>query len=176
MSPLRLSPLPTIRPGDDDGSRMYEREGFVDEAVVSALRRDQDGPFRSISHPSDLVLAADDLDFAGWHSNAAPQQAMIGGAVLFAGLPRRPDPPLLNEPGLGTPHSGNHRWWLAGLAGAFSTLLFSLVLVNLSTRPGSAIGVLFVPEPPERVAAPMAEKPDMPKPAAELTEVSRIRP
>lgn len=108
-----------------------EREGFVDEAVVMALMT---GPLpsRSVAFPEDLALSADDLDFAGWRlSPTLPRVSEV-----TRDIPRRASPPFIEEPGIGAPHLGAHRWWLAGLAGVLSTLLFSVLLLNLSSRPG----------------------------------------
>lgn len=135
MNPLRLSLLPSIRSNEESGSLQMEREGFVDEAVVLALIN---GPRhqRSTGCREDLALAADDLDFAGWQLPATPRAraAEIPPQVINA-IIRRATPPTLQEPGIGMPHQGTHRWWLAGLAGAFSTMLFSLLLLTLSSRP-----------------------------------------
>jgi hypothetical protein len=135
MNPLRLSLLPSIRANDESGSLQMEREGFVDEAVVLALINGPRHP-RSTACPEDLALAADDLDFAGWQLPATPRARTteIPPQVISA-IVRRATPPTLEEPGIGTPHQGTHRWWLAGLAGAFSTMLFSLLLLTLALRP-----------------------------------------
>jgi hypothetical protein len=135
MKSLHLSMLPSVRQNDESGSLRMEREGFVDEVAVQALLS---GPthLRSSAHTEDLALAADDLDFAGWQVPSTPvvRPAEFPPQVIDA-IVRRAAPPLLNEPGIGSPHFGSHRWWLAGLAGAFSTSLFALLLVTLSSRP-----------------------------------------
>jgi hypothetical protein len=57
-----------------------EKEGLVDEAVVMALISDTHSE-RSMAYPEDLALAAEDLDFAGWHlpatQAAGPRAAEI---------------------------------------------------------------------------------------------------
>jgi hypothetical protein len=143
MNPLKLSPLPTIRAENESESRRFEREGFVDEAVVAAMTLPPQPGGRTAADPEDLILAADDLDFAGWQIPvAAPWQILDSNPP--AELPsRRPAPPLIREPGLGHPHSGSHRWWLAGLAGALATLLFALLLLTLATRHDSYFETLF---------------------------------
>lgn len=147
MNSLRLSPLPSIRPSDESSSRTMEKQGFVDEAVVMALLTDNHSG-RSVAYPEDLALAADDLDFAGWQlpatQAARPRAAEIPPHVINA-IVRRASPPLIAECGIGTPHQGNHRWWLAGLAGVLSTMLFTLLLLTLSSRPGASSGPLPPP-------------------------------
>lgn len=130
MKSLPISALPSLRTEEPTGERIMERDGFVDDSVVLAIVA---GPntCRQNSVPADLALSADDMDFAGWclseslplHATRAPLESS-----------RRPALPELEEPGLGEPHHGSHRWWLAGLAGALSTLLFSLLLLSLSSR------------------------------------------
>ncbi len=134
MNPIQLSPLPSNRATEDSGPLQMEREGFVDEAVVLALVR---GPrhLRSTAYPADLALAADDLDFAGWQlPSAAPIRAPEIPPQVISAIVRRATPPTLEESGIGIPHRGSHRWWLAGLAGVLATMLFSLLLITLSSR------------------------------------------
>lgn len=177
MNPLRLSPLPSTRANDEPGSLLMESEGFVDEAVVTALMTGPDNS-RRVAYPEDLVLAADDLDFAGWQlSPALPvrRAAEVPPHVIDAIL-RRAAPPALEESGIGVPHRGNHRWWLAGLAGVLSTMLFSVLLLTLSSRPGTP----FERDPSPGVLT--AAKPTSPRTTGflpvspELTDVSTHRP
>jgi hypothetical protein len=175
MKSLRLSLLPSVRTNEESGSLQMEREGFVDEAAVLALLN---GPthLRSSSYPEDLALAADDLDFAGWQVPSAPvsRPAEFPPQVIDA-IVRRATPPLLNESGIGSPHHGSHRWWLAGLAGAFSTLLFSVLLVTLSSRPH------LKPEPAPassiaRQSVPATQQQSLPETTPELTAASLRQP
>jgi hypothetical protein len=177
MKSLRLSLLPSVRPPEESGSLRMEREGFVDEAAVLALLS---GPthLRSSSYPEDLALAADDLDFAGWQIPTAPvaRPAEFPPQVIDA-IVRRASPPSMNEPGIGSPHLGSHRWWLAGLAGAFSALVFSVLLVTLSSRPNltpettPAPATASHPRPPSAQEAPPAARA-----TPELTDASTLRP
>ena len=139
MTPLHLSPFPSLRTDEIPGTRITEREGFVDDEVVMALVA---GPATQRNTPisAELALAVDDMDFAGWCLTPAPPVSRDKPTPQFSSpvvsQPQsRPAPPIQNEPGLDAPHSGSHRWWLAGLAGALSTLLFSLLLLSLSSRP-----------------------------------------
>jgi hypothetical protein len=170
MTSLRLSPLPSIRLEEDSPSLQMEREGFVDEAVVAAL---VSGPQcgRSAPHPEDLVLAVDDMDYAGWQlSPASPFRGAEVPPQVVDAIMRRAQPPVVDEPGIGIPHLGNHRWWLAGLAGAMSTLLFSVLLLTLATRSGMSFHSLTSPKPLiiSSKAAP-APKTDAAQPTPELT-------
>lgn len=147
MNSPRLSPLPTIRPSDESGLITMEKGGFVDESVVAALISDTHSG-RSMAYPEDLALAADDLDFAGWQLPAThairPRAAEIPPHVINA-IVRRAAPPLIAEPGIGNPHHGSHRWWLAGLAAVLSTMLFTLLLLTLSSRTGASSGPMIQP-------------------------------
>lgn len=175
MNPLPLRPLPSLRFDEKSRAQLMEMEhdGFVDEAAVTALMAGPRQP-RNSGFPEDLALAADDLDFAGWRLGPAPRSrgAEVPPQVIDA-IVRRASPPP--EPGLGLPHHSGQRWWLAGLAGVLTTLLFSLLLLSLSTRSE------VLPEPPS-LATILASQPPAPAkqlstgPAPELTEVSSSRP
>lgn len=175
MNPLQLSPIPSSRSEDESASLLMEREGFVDEAVVTALlTRPLHAP-RSTGHPEDLALAADDLDFAGWQtiSRQDHRRSEVPPQVIDA-IVRRAAPPVVEEPGLGQPHAGSHRWWIAGLAGALSTMLFALLLVTLSGRANMGVeGIL----PPKSLltAKPVPVKEAAEEKQAELTDVSAER-
>lgn len=176
MQPLTLSPLPILRAGDESGLLMIEREGFVDEAVVSALMFGPVSASRQAPYPADLALAADDLDFAGWQLSPLPESRQIQVHAEIEQPLRRPAPPVIEEPGLGSPHSGSHRWWLAGLAGILSTMLFSLLLINLSSRPGNHLEVFFAPRPPAKSQTMPAANMDLEKMAAELVDIFTADP
>ncbi|MEX1114022.1 MAG: hypothetical protein WEB53_02155 [Akkermansiaceae bacterium] len=174
MNSLRLSPLPSIRAEGDSDSRRFERDGFVDEAVVAAMACHREIGLRKVANLEDLVLAADDLDFAGWQLPAAvPVQNVARHTPM--GIPlRRPAPPVVDEPGLGQPHSGSHRWWFAGLAGILSTMLFSLLLLTLATRQGSQFEPLL--QLPTDSAPPAALHVTEPESTPDLAETSAAKP
>lgn len=174
MNRLNLSPFPSLRSDEASSIPLMEKDGFVDDAVVLALVAGTSSA-RSFADPGDLALAADDMDFAGWRlpgsmRSPAPELKELKGAPYE--FPRRPAPPLLDEPGLGEPHHGSHRWWLAGLAGALSTMLFSVLLLSLSARSASdtdGLSIIRLREKPRVSPAAMPE----PAPAPpELTDLS----
>lgn len=174
MTRLNLSPLPSLRSDGDSRGTVSSKDGFVDDSVVMALVA---GPsiHRGISDQSDLALAADHLDFAGWclsHSSPVPVSAPRRPVPSDCAI-TRPTPPVSDEPGLGEPHRGHHRWWLAGLAGAVSTMLFSVLLISLSARysmrPDDHVFVETLASP--KPVAP-AEKVVPGRPAPQLTEVA----
>ena len=178
MNSLRLSLLPSLRANEESGALQMEREGFVDEAAVLALISGPRQP-RSAACHEDLALAADELDFAGWQlPTARKTRATEIEPQVIAATIRRATPPVLEEPGIGIPHAGTHRWWLAGLAGAFSTMLFSLLLLTLSSRPPAPLGPESLPSTMTRASAmPTAPQVVTAKEVApELTDASTRRP
>ena len=172
MKHLKLSILPSLRTHEESSMPVMERDGFVDESVVLALVA---GPTltRQLADPGELVLSADDMDFAGWRlSNALPEHATRAVSFPSEASYRRPALPVLDEPGLGDPHHGSHRWWLAGLAGALSTMLFSLLLLTLSSRDNSNTDRLsIIKMPPPNSEKSTMPKTDTSKETPELTEV-----
>ena len=128
MQPLKLSPLPSAIPAEENPSVIRSECGFVDEAVVRTLMA---GPVFSPQFENerpDAIVQANALDFAGW---CLPAPAAVTGAP---GITRRPSPPVLTKPGLDEPHRGPHGWWLAGMAGATCSLLFALLILQLSAH------------------------------------------
>ncbi len=175
MTRLPLNPLPSVRFDQDSSVPVVEREGFVDDAVVLALVAGPPSAQRPLPQAAALALAADDMDFAGWclPSASHPQSFALGPSPLPTST-QRPAPPAQEEPGLGEPHQGNrHRWWLAGLAGGISSLLFSLLLLSLSSRISTHSGNPFIvetlaePKPVLPVGNPAPEVP-----APQLTGIS----
>lgn len=138
MTPLSLAPLPTTRADEDSIPWKNGQVGFVDDAVVARLLSPV-GASRRGSCPEDLVLAADDMDFAGWQLAPAPSPSAFRGTDDIIETPplsfRRATPPAAMESGTGSLNGSSHRWWLAGLAGVLAALLVTLLLLVLSSRP-----------------------------------------
>lgn len=174
MNRLKLSVLPTLRNETAGEISLMEREGFVDDAVVMALLTGPVQP-RTLANPNDLALPADDMDFAGWRLSKSLPERSIQQVSPFSAADDlseppvcRAAPPTLDEPGLGDPHRGTHRWWLAGLAGVLSTLLFSVLLLSLSNRSRLDIeGFSIIRKP----VVPATE-PVRPQPSAAETELT----
>ncbi len=172
MKPLSLSPLPTLRADDISGTFQMEREGFVDDGVIVQMMIGT-LPGRSVADPADLALAADDNDFAGWQLTATTfSRTMTAAPETPHSIFRRAAPPVVEEPGLDAPHQGEHRWWLAGLAGVLSTLLFSLLLLSLSSRPGTHFETLLIPRMLTTARPTPDQKPETPNLTPELTDIS----
>ena len=175
MNRTRLTMLPSQRYDNPSEMPVMERDGFVDDAVVLALLA---GPIqtRQLADSGDLVLSADDMDFAGWElSRSLPRHATEAVYRPKENAIRRAAPPELEEPGLGEPHRGNHRWWLAGLAGALSTMLFSVLLLSLSSRDAADSEDFSVIRLPAKSQADPNRKSVPSSTAQELTDVSPLK-
>lgn len=160
-TPLPLSPFPAL-PRAAAAGRMFVRtpaamEGFVDEEVIHRLvartpLETCPQAFRFAVVPADLVLPAEEQDYAGGlASTAIPQRSEMpagqAGRVPLAS--RRATAPVLEKPGQA--HRGGQRWWLAGIAGAFATTLIAVVLLTLTQPP---VPSLPVPTTPPASAKP----------------------
>lgn len=166
MNRLDLTPLPRIHPEDGSCPAEEPKEGFVDEEVAMALVAGPDTT-RLERNSADLALAAD-MDFAGWCLSTAlppvtrasveePVEEHAGDSVAEG---RRPAPPTVGEPGIGESHRGGHRWWLAGLAGAVSTLMFVVLLFSLSARIPQEEGEVSRPHRPVEPVRVLSMTPD----------------
>ena len=126
MKPLCLNPFPTRRANDESAVNLIEREGFVDEAVVTALLRESHLG-RSIAYPDDLALAADDLDFAGWSlpKPLPTRSAEVPPQVIDAIIRRATFPRATRELRRHSP-----RPWLIGIA----LLLIAALIVLFAAR------------------------------------------
>jgi len=144
MSPLTLAPIPSPRSDNQSQSRFIEEEGFVDESVVRAVMLIQSAPFRRQSDPADLALAADDLDFAGWHAprqipvavpplpvlpehNAAPQSAKAKPVAFKL-------PPATQVSRRKAPVPMKSHSWIPICAGIFMLALSSILVAILATE------------------------------------------
>jgi len=130
MKQLCLRPLPVHRADENATSLKMERESFVDEARVTALVTGCHLG-RSVPYPADLALAADDLDFAGWRLSAAetPRCPEVPPHVIDA-IVRRTLPQIIGESGRGSSQTQSRWYWLTGIAGVLSTLLFIVMWLS----------------------------------------------
>lgn len=165
MKPLFLTPLPVHRADDQSSMLLMEREGFVDEAVVTALVTGSHLG-RSVADPDDLALAADDLDFAGWRiSKSVPVRSAEVPPQVIDAIVRRTLPPVTGEPRRGSSRSPGSRWWVAGVLSASP---FSTGVLALFRRVVRQFETLFSPR-----SKPVPVKNDEPvKMSNEVTEVS----
>ena len=179
MKPLELSHMPCPRTGDVVPPRMAG--GFVDEDVALSLITGPVAPRGRVRH-EDLALPADESDFAGWNLAAAPESALRPEKrelrppeTAVPDTYRRAQPPAMIEPGIGQPHRGGHRWWIAGLAGALSTFLFTVLLVSLSSRPIPLSEEILFSAPRMPTAKPTARPAEKTPEAPALTGIAAER-
>lgn len=169
MQRLQLRSLPCVRADHPNDMESYIVDGFVDEEAITRL---METPYarRQLPYPEDLVLPAGDEDFAGWRRKpASPFVAMADLAVVPDAPVKRAKPPQIDEPGIGLPVGSGHRWWLACVTGMMATLLFSMLLLSISSR-NSGGAPLVVPEPAKQTT--QAAEP----PAGIGLEITLLRP
>jgi hypothetical protein len=136
--------LPRETNDENNGSRRFDSEGFIDEQALSRViaRGAYD---RTGQQPAGMALSASGDDYAGWMLPVkSPFRGMTGGQTASA--PQRlPLPPTLHkgsEPGIDPAYQGGHRWWLFGMTGALTCGIMALTLFSLAPReemPGMAI-------------------------------------
>jgi hypothetical protein len=135
---MQLAPLPADRSGSPAEYGAQPIQGFVDEEVIASLiSRPSAGATRVAPSNTDLVLCSDPDDFAGWAIPAtSPFRAIAEKQDRGEPIPSVRSF-LAAEPGLGEPHRGNHRWWIAAAATAASSLIISLLFAHLGSRSPS---------------------------------------
>ncbi|WP_411826396.1 hypothetical protein [Luteolibacter sp. AS25] len=144
MDTLQLSPLPSESSDAAKGYRRLQDEGFVDESAVLAVIAKSCFE-RVYAKPEEMVLSSNPDDYAGWAlpvESPFRQMAEITTSPVteeileqrVAAAPKLPEVSGTFEPGISTPHSGNHRWWLFGVSGAMCCGIFSLMLLSLAQR------------------------------------------
>jgi hypothetical protein len=178
MATLDLRPLPVPTDSGDPptGGVELRSQAFVDDLVVMRLVAGE--PSSPPPAQQTFVVPGTEDDFAGWHPPGSPPRAALVSSGRVPGREVRVAPsPDEAEPGIGHGSPSGRGWWLAGLAGAFSALVFSVLLLSLSARdirpdadPASALR-----------GWPPVEQSPAPAPAAETTpvtgpELTRIPP
>ncbi len=153
MNPLTLTPFPAARSDTRSHSRLIEDEGFVDESVVRSVMLIQSAPVRRQGLPSDLALAADDLDFAGWH---APQQVPVvlpdlsEHSAEIARIASKPSLVMLRAPVPSKSH-GRLLIWVGSLMLCLSLLLIVLLAFERNFTFEGALEKIFPLSPATRV-------------------------
>ncbi len=130
---LALAPIPVSRMDNAGEHHVSVPDDFVDDDVIASLLSTPSVQRASSVH-SDLVLSSDDDDFAGWAVQRRSPFRIIAEQQERAALPETPIETDFSEPGLGRPHRGGHRWWIATATGISSALILSLLFSNLATR------------------------------------------
>ena len=129
---LQLAPIPVSRVDNAGERHVSIPDDFVDDDVIATLLRTPTVQRVSAVH-SDLALSSSEDDFAGWAVKRQSPFRIIAEQQERAALSDAVEPEF-NEPGLGRPHRGGHRWWIATATGISSALILSLLFSNLASR------------------------------------------
>ena len=130
--PMQLAPLPAVCTDDQRTSPATIPNGFVDDEVIASIIAMPES-YRSASSSSDLILSSDENDFAGWSvPRPSPFRAIAERQELS--IARQEEIPAEAEPGLGQPHRGQHRWWIAAAAGVSSAMILSLLFLSIGNQ------------------------------------------
>jgi len=130
--PMQLAPLPAICTEDHRTSSAAIPDGFVDDEVIASIIAMPEG-YRTTSSATDLILSSDENDFAGWSVPRPSPFRAIAERQEFSQA-RLETPAEEAEPGLGHPHQGQHRWWIAAAAGVSSAMILSLLFLTLGNQ------------------------------------------
>jgi len=130
--PMQLAPLPAVCTDDHRTSSAAIPDGFVDDEVIASIIAMPEA-YRSNSSPSDLILSSDENDFAGW---SVPRPSPFRAIAEKQELSVARSEAVLEEaePGLGQPHRGQHRWWIAAAAGVSGAMILSLLFLSLGDQ------------------------------------------
>jgi hypothetical protein len=165
VSPLQVSQLPFVRSEGNTHSVMMEQDGFVDEAVVNAMVSKPMGR-RSMAKPSDMVLSAEELDFAGWDFPVAavervPKPVAVPVAMIVRPVEADKVAPLKLSRAREQHPENTGRWWLAGLLGVIATIVFSLVLLKIIAPAAFKVTPPVVEEvaPPQNAEITFPQRP-----------------
>lgn len=142
--PMKLAPIPADRSENPAETATPLMDGFVDDAAIASLIAPENVRARLTSRSSDLALSSDENDFAGFTiRSASPFRAIAEKHELQVARQFS----VMEEPGLGEPHRGNHRWWIAAVAGGASALVLSLLFVSLVDREASGESIASFAKP-----------------------------
>lgn len=130
--PMQLAPMPAVCTDDQRTLPATIPDGFVDDEVIASIISMPE-TYRSTSSPSDLILSSDENDFAGWSVPCPSPFRAIAERQEFSSA-RSEEIPAVTEPGLGQPHRGQHRWWIAAAAGVSGAMILSLLFLSLGDQ------------------------------------------
>lgn len=136
---LHVAPFPAARFETTAEARPQLPDGFVDDEVIASLLAPPRNS-RLSSAPSDLVLSSDENDFAGWSVQSASPFRVIAEKQDFIVARTLSE---TADPGIGEPHRGGHRWWIAAVTSAASALLLSFLFTSLADRSETANAGIF---------------------------------
>lgn len=140
---LPLTPIPISRMESSGEEDLTTPDGFVDEQVISALILPVISS-RHIALPVDLALSSDENDFAGWNVRRdSPFRELASPTSRVNVAMSSESGQDLSEPGIGKPHQGGHRWWIAVATGCSSALILSLLFSTLAERSSQPSSVDF---------------------------------
>lgn len=147
--PMQLAPLPAACTDEHRTSAVPIPDGFVDEEVIASIIALPE-TYRSSSTPSDLILSSDENDFAGWSVPRPSPFRAIAERQEFSSA--RADTVTEEiEPGIGQPHRGQHRWWMAAAAGISSAMILSLLFVTLGNQDAAKHELVSLSKPLELI-------------------------
>lgn len=160
MNPLQQSASPRQRLAETSNLQSMEPDGFVDDEVVFALIAGRSQP-RVMADSQDLVLPAEDIDFAGW-TMPAPLPSRFTPPIVSPpeSHERRPEPPKMQKAPAPPRTQSIGRWWFACLIGTLFTLSLAALLYALADR-----GILSFegfPFPAGQQEAPLQSTPEAP--------------
>lgn len=137
---LPVSPFPAYSENGEKPTSLPD--GFVDDEVVATLI---ESPFHRPSlarvgpSHSDLALSSDENDFAGWAlTPSSPFRVIAETQERTVSSPL----PVETEPGIGQPHQGSHRWWIAAVAGISSAVIVSVLFNSFGSPADSGFAFL----------------------------------
>lgn len=134
-----MVPLP--RDGQREVSRYGRGEDFVDDEVVRKVLARVEVE-RVYVRAEDMVLSSSEDDYAGWalpvaspfRSRGEDLDRMVRETLADEVLPEVVDVEVGFEEVQTAAHAGGQRWWLFGVAGATTSVIFSLVLFSFVGR------------------------------------------
>lgn len=170
--PRTLAPMPTQPSNVEAAPAWWEGGEFVDESRLSLLIGTPLSS-RTIPVPSDLVLAADEDDFAGWmlppRTLSEPRLEESAKARLAAVSHGTEETrKSLTE---ASPDTGSS--WISSISGAFCTLLFAFLLLTLAWRPPAIAAGAALPVPLLLEEHSLSQGPAAQQPPQELSARSR---